>query len=115
MLNLEYDVVAELNLALIPSAFSPSPTPDERPGLLASVAEAIVQAGLSVENVHTNLHRGKNGRVEFWCEADCVATQYMDQSDIESMVHNLSQLKQLHNLDICDVRVQRLRVQEELV
>jgi hypothetical protein len=83
-----------------------------RPGMLASISESIFAAGLSVENVHTALRRGKNGRLDFVCEADCVATSYMDHEHIEEMVRNLSLLKQQHDLDICDIRVQRLRLNE---
>jgi len=75
--------------------------------MLASIAESLVAAGLSVENIHTSLQRRKGGRIDFVCEADCVATSYMDHEDIQDMVHNLSLLKKRHNLDICDIRVQR--------
>ena len=83
-----------------------------RPGLLASISESVLAAGLSLENVHTALRRGKNGRLEFVCEADCVARIYMDQEHIEEMVRDLSMLKEEHNLDVCDIRVQRLKVKE---
>jgi hypothetical protein len=79
------------------------------PGLLASISESILAVGLSIENVHTALRRGLNGRLEFVCEIDCVAVQYMDQDHLEEMVHSLNLLKQQHNLDTCDIRVQRLR------
>jgi hypothetical protein len=81
--------------------------------LLASISESLFAAGLSVENVHTSLRRGKNGRFDFVLEADCVATRYMDQEHIEAMVHNLSLLKEEHSLDICDIRVQRIIQQIE--
>jgi len=34
----------------------------------------------------------------------------MDQDEIREMVYNLGRLKELHDLDLCDVRVQRLSV-----
>lgn len=46
--------------------------------------------------------------MDFVCEIDCVAINYMDQAHLEEMVHNLSLLKVQHQLDVCDVRVQRL-------
>lgn len=75
--------------------------------MLASVAEAAHAAGLSVENVHTSLKR-KGNAVHFVLDMDCVTTQFMDHEEIRDMVHNLSLLKQRLDLDICDVRVQRM-------
>ena len=78
--------------------------------MLASISEAIFVGGLSIENVHTALRRNPlhHGRMDFVCEIDCVAINYMDQAHLEEMVHNLSLLKVQHQLDVCDVRVQRL-------
>ncbi len=80
------------------------------PGLLASISETILAVGLSIENVHTAVRRNPlhHGRTDFVCEIDCVATNYMDQTHLEEMVHNLTLLKAQHQLDVCDVRVQRL-------
>jgi predicted amino acid-binding ACT domain protein len=81
------------------------------PGLLASISESILAAGLSIENVHTALRRGVNGRFDFVCEIDCVAVTYMDREHLEEMVSSLNLLKERHNLEVCDVRVQRLQRQ----
>ena len=81
-----------------------------RPGLLASIAEALFAVGLSVEHVHTSLRPGRDGRLDFVSEIDCVATSFMDQDEIREMVYNLSKLKETHNLEVCDVRVQRMSV-----
>jgi len=51
--------------------------------------------------------------MDFVSEIDCVATSYMDQQEIREMVFHLGKLKELHDLDVCDVRVQRLMVQED--
>jgi hypothetical protein len=85
--------------------------PCESPGLLASISETICAVGLSIENVHTALRRNTlhNDRMDFVCEIDCVAINYMDQSHLKEMVHNLSVLKEQHQLDVCDIRVQRLQ------
>ena len=87
--------------------------PPYRPGLLASISESLFSLGLSVEHVHTSLRRGKGGRLDFVSEIDCVATSYMDQEETREMVFNVGKLKQEHGLDICDIRVQRFRVQED--
>jgi sporulation-control protein spo0M len=78
--------------------------------MLASISEALFAQGLSVEHVHTSLRPGAGGRLDFVSEIDCVMTSYMDHEEIREMVYNLSKLKELHHLDICDVRVQRLMV-----
>ena len=87
--------------------------PSIRPGLLADISESLFAQGLSVEHVHTSLRPGKGGRLDFVSELDCVATSYMDRDEIREMVYNLGRLKELHQLEICDVRVQHLRTQED--
>jgi len=64
-----------------------------------------------VEHVHTSLRPGPGGRMDFVSELDCVGISYMDHDEIRAMVQSLGTLKELHNLDICDVRVQRLRIE----
>ena len=82
--------------------------------MLASISEFLWAENLSVEHVHTSLrpsNRG-DGSMDFVSEIDCVATSYMDQEEIREMVFHLGKLKELHDLDVCDVRVQRLMVQK---
>jgi hypothetical protein len=81
--------------------------------MVASIAESLLAYDLSVEQVNTELRRGKGGRLEFSCEADCVANSYMDHDHIEAMVRDLSHLKEKLDLDIVDVRVQRLKVEKK--
>ena len=81
----------------------------QRPGMLASVAESLAAAGLSIESVTTELQRhGHSDRVDFVVDADCVTTKHMDQEHILGMVSDLESLKKQLELDVVDVRVQRL-------
>lgn len=83
--------------------------------MLASIAEALFAVGLSIEHVHTSLHPlGDGAMMEFVSEIDCVATSYMDHEEVREVVFNLSKLKEMHNLNVCDVRVQRLRVTKDI-
>jgi hypothetical protein len=82
--------------------------------LLASISETIFNVGLSIENVHTAVRRNHlhSNRMDFVCEIDCVAINYIDQIQLEQMVHQLNLLKVQHHLDVCDIRVQRLQQQQ---
>jgi predicted amino acid-binding ACT domain protein len=79
-----------------------------RPGMLASISEHLAQRGLSIENVTTEVQRGKGGRQDFVVNADCVVTSYMDHEHLQAMLNDLHHLKKELGLDICDIRVQRL-------
>lgn len=78
--------------------------------MLAALSESLVDAGLQIEGVTTNLqrHRRKEGGVDFVIEADCVTTDYMDREHLEKLTKDLESLKQSLELDVMDVRVQRL-------
>jgi hypothetical protein len=98
-------------LLLLMRTLTHSLTAHGRIGLLASISESVAKADLSIENVHTAVRRGATGGREFVCELDCVATSYMDHDEIQAMVHNLSALKQEHNLAVCDIRMQRVTIE----
>ena len=72
-----------------------------------------MEAGMSMENVTTELRRGKGDQRNFVVEADCIATSHMDQEEIHDLVTKLGSLKASLGLDTVDVRVQRLVSHEE--
>jgi hypothetical protein len=76
--------------------------------MLASISESLASKGLSIESIVTDVVVGKGGRHEFVVNADCIATSYMDHDTLSAMVADLGSLKQQLDLDIVDVRVQRL-------
>ena len=80
----------------------------DRPKMLAIFSEALAERGLSIENITTDIALGKDGRREFHINADCVVTSYMDQDELYAVVSDLNHLKEKLNLDVVDVRVQRL-------
>jgi hypothetical protein len=79
-----------------------------RPGMLASISEKCLEAGLSIENLTTELMSGPGGRREFHIHADCVTTRFLNEDEITKMASNLGALKDSLGLEVVDVRVQRL-------
>lgn len=75
--------------------------------MLASISEKLTDEGLSIENVTTELRKGKRGRRLFVVNADCVGTRYMSNKRILEMSSELGDLKKSLDLDVVDVRVQR--------
>ena len=90
--------------------------------MLASVAEALAERGLHIESITTNLqHRHATTTnaaaasnpesvddVDFVIDADCVVCRYLNQEQMQSLVHDLQHLQQELQLDTVDIRVQRL-------
>ena len=81
-----------------------------RPGMLAAISEALVQAGLSVESITTHLQRPnrKSEDVDFVIEAECVTARYMDKDQLGNLTKELESLKESLELNVVDIRVQRL-------
>jgi len=82
--------------------------------MLADIAKSLASAGLSVENISTDLQRrGKTGQIDFVVTADCVTTTHMEKQELDDMVHDLESLRTTLELDVVDIRVQRLLVSDE--
>lgn len=81
--------------------------------MLASISEVLTEAGLSVENVSTDLKRGKGGRLDFVVEADCVTTTHLDKEEIQKLVEDVQSLKKSLELDIADLRLQKVVTKPE--
>ena len=76
--------------------------------MLASVAEALAERGLHIESITTNLqHRHATTTnaaaasnpesvddVDFVIDADCVVCRYLNQEQMQSLVHDLQHLQQ---------------------
>jgi len=79
--------------------------------MLAAISETLQKAGLSIENVTTHVQRrgGHGDKIYFIVEGECVTTSYMNMDEIHEMTAKLSELKQQLNLEVCDIRVQRLK------
>ena len=82
--------------------------------MLATISEALTEAGLSIESITTELQRhAHTNQTEFVVAADCVTTTYMDKEHIQEMVKNLELLKKSLHLDVVDIRVQRLKANRD--
>ena len=77
--------------------------------MLAAIAESLAEAGLSVESLTTELQRStKAGGADFVINADCVTASYLDEDSMHKLVTNLERLKSDLELEVMDIRVQRL-------
>lgn len=79
---------------------------EDRPGMLAAIAEAIARRNMSIEDVQTEIRRGKgNGKRDFVINAEVVSTTQMDQEDLDSVIAEFKKLKEELNLRVVDIRV----------
>ncbi|KAL3811060.1 hypothetical protein ACHAXA_004571 [Cyclostephanos tholiformis] len=53
-----------------------------RPGMLASIAETIAQRNMSIEDITTEIRRGKNGQRDFVVNAEVITTEKMDEDHL---------------------------------
>jgi hypothetical protein len=81
--------------------------------MLALIAETLTERDIKLEKVTTEIRRGKDGQKNFVVEVDCTFSHYMDHEHVQQMVKELSALKPALELDILDVRVQRLKNQTQ--
>lgn len=81
---------------------------EDRPGILAKVAEQLATLGMSVENLTTELRQGKSGRRDFVVNADVITSQIMEEEELKEVINDIQKLKSTLNLDVLDVRVQRI-------
>lgn len=80
----------------------------DQPGMLAAISERLRDEGLGIESVTTEIQKGRDGRREFVVLADCVKTTHIDHDGLVKMSDSIGTLKSQLNLDVVDVRVQRL-------
>jgi glycine cleavage system regulatory protein len=78
--------------------------------MLAAVSEALYKRGLNIENITTDVvRRGKTNESDFIINADCTITSYMDAEELLALSRDLSHLKEELDLQVADIRVQRLQ------
>ena len=75
--------------------------------MLASIAEAIAERNMSIEDVTTEIRRGKNNGRDFVINAEVVTTEHMDQEHLDSLLAELQKIKEDMDLSIVDIRVHR--------
>lgn len=77
----------------------------DRPGMLASIAETLARRNMSIEDVTTEIRRGKSGQRDFVVNAEVVTTENMDEDHLNSFVAEFQVLKEELHLTVVDIRV----------
>lgn len=77
----------------------------DRAGMLATISELIAAKGMSIEDITTEIRRGKNGRRDFVVTAEVVTTERMDREHFEELNAEFTQLKDELDLSVVDIRV----------
>jgi len=81
---------------------------DDKPGMLARVAQYLSDHQISVENLTTELRLTADGtRRQFVITAECVGKERVEGIALEEMLKELSDIKQELKLDVLDIRVHR--------
>ena len=78
---------------------------EDRIGMLAAITEAIALRNMSIEDIQTEIRRGKNSKRDFVITAEVVTTSRMDQEELDSVFSEFQALKDEFNLRIVDIRV----------
>lgn len=77
----------------------------DRAGMLATISELIAAKGMSIEDITTEIRRGKNGRRDFVVTAEVITTEKMDREHFEELNAEFTQLKDELDLSVVDIRV----------
>uniref|UniRef100_A0A7S2UHF2 ACT domain-containing protein n=1 Tax=Attheya septentrionalis TaxID=420275 RepID=A0A7S2UHF2_9STRA len=77
----------------------------DRPGMLATLAEKLSNAGMSVEDISTEQRMGIGGRRDFVINAVCVTKRVLDDEELATVVKELGTLEEKLGLDVLDIRV----------
>ena len=62
----------------------------DKPGMLAAIAEFVASRNMSIEDVTTEIRRGKGNRRDFVTNMDIVTVEKMDQDHLDAMVAEVS-------------------------
>ena len=73
--------------------------------MLATISEAIAQRGFSIEDVTTEIRRGRTNKRDFVVTADVVATEKLDKEHLDSILAEFQSLKEALDLSVVDIRV----------
>jgi len=78
---------------------------EDRPGILADVAERIASKGMSLEDVSTTRRMSKNGVREFVIDALASSPNLKDKENLDQCISEIASLEQELQLTHFDVRV----------
>lgn len=76
-----------------------------RPGMVAMLGEKVASQGMSIEDLTTSLRIGKNGTREFVIDALVSSPSMADMENLDSMIQEMSSLKEDLGLSHFDVFV----------
>lgn len=76
----------------------------DRPGMLAAIAEKVSQSQLSVENITTELRANQHGKRDFVINCDCTAIHETTTEELEELCKDFLTLKEELKLDVLDIR-----------
>jgi glycine cleavage system regulatory protein len=77
----------------------------DRSGMLARIAETLARRNMSIEDVTTEIRRGKGGQRNFVVNAEVVTVENMDQDNLDSFYAEFQALKEELQLSVVDIRV----------
>mmetsp|Transcript_29414 Transcript_29414/g.43376 ORF Transcript_29414/g.43376 Transcript_29414/m.43376 type:complete len:428 (-) Transcript_29414:49-1332(-) len=79
---------------------------EDKPGMLALISELLIENGMAVESVSTELRMNtKTNKRNFVVTADCTTVAELDKQAISQLADDFSKLKHDLGLEIMDVRV----------
>ena len=73
--------------------------------MLATISEAIAQRSFSIEDITTEIRRGRTNKRDFVVTADVVATEKLDKEHLDSILAEFQSLKEALDLSVVDIRV----------
>jgi glycine cleavage system regulatory protein len=77
----------------------------DKSGMLARIAETLARRNMSIEDVTTEIRRGKGGQRNFVVNAEVVTVENMDQDNLDSFYAEFQALKEELQLSVVDIRV----------
>mmetsp|Transcript_13690 Transcript_13690/g.19576 ORF Transcript_13690/g.19576 Transcript_13690/m.19576 type:complete len:420 (+) Transcript_13690:67-1326(+) len=79
---------------------------EDRPGMLAAIADRVSKENLLIENITTKIVIGSSGRRDFVIDCDCTSSRKLEKSDLDVLFEDFSILKEDMKFDVLDIRVQ---------
>jgi hypothetical protein len=76
--------------------------------MLAAISNKIVEEGMTVENISTEVRMRSDGRRDFVIDCECTTSMPWDKEHIHGLTKEFSSLKDSLALDVCDVRVHKV-------
>eukprot|EP00586_Coscinodiscus_wailesii_P015677 CAMPEP_0172499684 /NCGR_PEP_ID=MMETSP1066-20121228/129657_1 /TAXON_ID=671091 /ORGANISM="Coscinodiscus wailesii, Strain CCMP2513" /LENGTH=401 /DNA_ID=CAMNT_0013273565 /DNA_START=289 /DNA_END=1494 /DNA_ORIENTATION=+ len=85
---------------------------DDRPGMLATVAETVCGMGLNIENINTEIKGRQDGTPAFHITIDCCTSQDWDEQHRHDMIKVFKSLEKKLKLDTMDIQLVPLNLEE---